>query len=213
MTPFFDPKPTPSGGLHAPATERNREPIVEVLRRVLPHQGLVLEIASGTGQHVAHFADCFPALRWQPSDIKAANLDSIRAWIAHHGRDNVDPPVFLDVAQQPWPVAHADAIVCINMIHIAPWSATEALVRGAARLLPKGGPLYLYGPFKRNGVHTAPSNQSFDERLRADDPQWGVRDLDDVQQLASAAGFAPAEIIAMPANNLSVVFRSDGTAP
>ena len=212
-TPFFDPKPTPWGGLNAPATERNRGPIVDVLRRVLPPRGLVLEIASGTGQHVAYFAECFPALRWQPSDIKPANLDSIRAWMAHQGLGNLEPPVSLDVAQQPWPVAHADAIVCINMIHIAPWSATKALLRGTARLLSKGGPLYLYGPFKRNGAHTAPSNQRFDESLRSDDPQWGVRDLEEVQQLAVAAGFGLAEIVAMPANNLSVIFRCDEASP
>ena len=149
----------------------------------------------------------FPALRWQPSDPSAAHLESIRAWAAEPGTDNVADPVALDVEAQPWPVAAADAILNINMIHIAPWSATEALFRGAARLLPPTGVLFLYGPFKRDGQHTAESNQRFDERLRAEDPRWGVRDLGDVQAVADAAGFGPPEIVAMPANNLSVIFR------
>ena len=208
--PFFDPPPAPEGGLRAAATERNRDPILEVLRGVLPQAGLVLEIASGTGQHVVHFARAFPALRWQPSDLSTAHLASIAAWSAASGADNIAPPVLLDVESASWPVAHADAILNINMIHIAPWSAAEALFRGAARLLPAAGLLYMYGPFKRGGQHTAPSNQSFDERLRAEDPRWGVRDLDDVQSLAASAGFTAAEITEMPANNLSLVFRRRG---
>ena len=203
----FDPQRVPSGGLHAAATERNREPIVEVLRRVLPPAGLVLEIASGTGQHAAFFARAFPALRWQPSDVLPAHLDSIRAWTRAAGVDNVEAPVALDVERTPWPIARADAIVNINMIHIAPWSAATALFEGAARALPASGPLFLYGPFKRDGRHTADSNARFDERLRAEDPRWGVRDLGAVQALAAAAGFGPPEIVAMPANNLSLVFR------
>src|SRR5206468_2921189 len=187
--PFFDPKPAPSGSLHAAATERNREPILQVLRAVLPPAGLVLEIASGTGQHVAFFARELPALRWQPSDPSLAHLDSIRAWSAAAGAGNIAPPVLLDVERLPWPVERADAILNINMIHIAPWSAAEALFRGAARLLPPSGLLFLYGPFKRDGQHTAESNQRFDERLRAEDPRWGVRDLGDVQATAGAAGF------------------------
>jgi SAM-dependent methyltransferase len=209
--PFFDPQPVPAGGLHAAATERNREPILQVLGRVLPPAGLVLEIASGTGQHAAFFARAFPALRWQPSDIAPAHLASIRAWSAAAAADNLAPPVVLDVERHPWPVAAADAVVNINMLHIAPWSAAAALVQGAARLLPPDGVLYLYGPFKRGGQHTAESNQRFDERLRAEDSRWGVRDLDDVERLATAAGFGPPEVIAMPANNLSLVFRRAGT--
>jgi SAM-dependent methyltransferase len=201
----FDPQPTPEGGLHAAATERNREPILEVLRRVLPPAGLVLEIASGTGQHVAHFARALTALRWQPSDASPAHLASIAAWSA--GAENVAPPVLLDVEHEPWPVAHADAILNINMVHIAPWSAAEALFRGASRRLPAAGLLYMYGPFKRGGAHTASSNERFDERLRGEDPRWGVRDVDDLERLAASAGFAPAEIVEMPANNLSLVFR------
>ncbi len=203
--PFFDPQPVPHGGLHAAATERNREPILEVLRGVLPPAGLVLEIASGTGQHVAHFARALPALRWQPSDPSPAHLESIRAW--SRDADNVAPPVFLDVEREPWPVASADAVLCINMIHIAAWSATEALFRGVARILPPSGVLYSYGPYTRGGQHTAPSNQAFDERLRAEDPRWGVRDVDELQRLAASTGFEPAEIVAMPADNLSLVFR------
>jgi SAM-dependent methyltransferase len=158
---------------------------------------------------VAFFARELPALRWQPSDPSEAHLDSIRAWSAAAGADNIAPPVQLDVERAPWPVAHADAILNINMIHIAPWSAAEALFRGAARLLPPSGVLYMYGPFKRGGQHTAESNQRFDERLRSEDPRWGVRDLDDVQALAIAAGFSPAQVVQMPANNLSLVFRRE----
>ena len=211
--PFFDPPPTPSGGLHAAATERNRGPILEILRRVLPPAGLVLEIASGTGQHVAFFARELPTLRWQPSDPSPVHLDSIHAWTVASGADNVAPPMRLDVELAPWPAAHADAILNINMIHIAPWSAAEALFRGAARLLPAAGVLFLYGPFKREGRHTAESNARFDERLRGEDPRWGVRDLGDVEAVAAAAGFGALEVIAMPANNLSLVFRRGAVAP
>jgi SAM-dependent methyltransferase len=207
--PFFDPQPVPSGGLHAAATERNREPILAVLRRVLPPQGVVLEIASGTGQHAAFFARALPALRWQPSDASAPHLESIRAWAAASGAANIAPALLLDVERAPWPITHADAILAINLLHIAPWSAAEALFRGAARLLPASGVLYVYGPFKREGRHTADSNQRFDERLRAEDPRWGVRDLSDVEALARAAGLGGAEVIPMPANNLSLVFRRD----
>jgi SAM-dependent methyltransferase len=205
--PFFDPQRVPHGGLHAAATERNRDAILDVLRAVLPPTGLVLEIASGTGQHVVHFAPALPALRFQPSDASAPHLESIRAWTTASGADNIAPPLLLDVEQQPWPLARADAIVNINMIHIAPWSAAEALFQGAARLLPAAGVLFLYGPFARGGQHTSPSNQRFDERLRAEDPRWGVRDLDDVERLAASSGFGPPELVAMPANNLSLVFR------
>src|SRR5450432_572395 len=205
--PFFDPQPVPHGGLHAAATERNRDPILEVLRGVLPPTGLVLEIASGTGQHVAYFARALPALRWQPSDPSAAHLESIRAWSAASGADNIASPLLLDVQHAPWPVAQADAVLNINMIHIAPWSAAEALFRGAARLLPAAGVLYLYGPFKRGGQHTSPSNERFDARLRGEDARWGVRDLDELAVLATSVGFEPGEIIAMPANNLSLVYR------
>jgi SAM-dependent methyltransferase len=202
-----EPTPTPPGGLHAAATERNRGPILEVLRRVLPSEGLVLEIASGTGQHVAHFAPALGALRWQPTEASPEKLASIVAWSAASGAPNIAAPVLLDVERAPWPVAHADAIVNINMVHIAPWSAAEALFRGASRVLTPPGLLYVYGPFMRGGRHTAPSNQAFDERLRGEDPRWGVRDVGDLDRLAGSSGFAPAEIVEMPANNLSLVFR------
>ena len=204
---FFDPQPVPSGGLHAAATERNRDPILDVLRRVLPAEGLVLEIASGTGQHVTYFARALPALKWQPSDPSAPHRDSVRAWTRALAVDNVADPVALDVESRPWPVARADAIVNINMIHIAPWPAAVALFQGAARVLPAGGVLFLYGPFMRGGVHTAESNQRFDERLRGEDPRWGVRNLEDVAAVAAEEGFGGPEIVAMPANNLSLIFR------
>ena len=204
---FFAPQPVPHGGLHAAATDRNREPILEVLRRVLPATGVVLEIASGTGQHAAFFACALPELRWQPSDASAPHLDSIRAWSAASGADNIAPPLLLDVERQPWPIAHADAVLNINMIHIAPWSATAALFECAARILDLRGVLFLYGPFMRDGQHTAESNQRFDERLRGEDPRWGVRDVADVERVANAAGFLLDEVVPMPANNLSLVFR------
>ena len=207
MTPFFDPRQLPSGGLDAAATERNREPILEVLRRVLPPAGLVLEIASGTGQHVAYFARALPALKWQPSDPSEPHRDSVRAWTSAATVENVADPVALDVESWPWPVTHADAILNINMIHIAPWSAAVALFRGAARVVPAGGVVFLYGPFMRGGAHTAESNQRFDERLRGEDPRWGVRNLEDVAAAAEEAGFEAPEIVAMPANNLSLIFR------
>ena len=199
----------PPGGLHAAATDRNRTPILDVLRRVLPPVGLVLEIASGTGQHVVFFARALPALQWQPSDRSPAHLESIRAWTAAAQAGNIAAPLSLDVEQGRWPIGQVDAVVNINMIHIAPWSAAKALFTGAARVLAPAGLLFLYGPFRRDGQHTAESNQRFDERLRAEDPRWGVRDLGEVQELASAAGFQSPEIIAMPANNLSLVFRRD----
>jgi len=198
------------GLLESPAAERNKEPILDAIRARLPHAGVVLEIASGTGQHIVHFARAVPALTWQPTDadddLRAAATERIRA----AGLSNVRAPLRLDALAADWPPAEPDAIVCINMIHIAPWSAAEALFRGAARTLPVGGLLYLYGPFKRGGQHTADSNQRFDERLRAEDPRWGVRDLDDVAALAAAAGFGAPEVVAMPANNLSVIFRRAG---
>ena len=200
--------PNANARLHAPATARNKEPILGVLRRVLPPRGLVLEIASGTGEHVAHFAAALPHLVFQPSDANGANLASIAAWAA--ALANVAAPIVLDVHRQPWPVARADALVCINMIHISPWSAAAALFEGAAAALPPTAPLVLYGPFKRDGRHTAPSNAEFDESLRARDPSWGVRDLGEVADLAASKGFGAPEIFPLPANNLAVVFVRTG---
>jgi hypothetical protein len=192
---------------HAPATARNRDPILDVLRGVLPARGIVLEIASGSGEHAVHFARALPGLTFQPTDPDPDALTSIAAWGAESGLPNLRPPLLLDAAAQAWPVEAADAILCINMIHISPWRATEGLLAGAARLLAPGAPLTLYGPYRRDGVPTAPSNEAFDASLRARDPAWGLRQLEDVAVLAEAAGFGPPAVFEMPANNLSVVFR------
>ena len=196
-----------SAALTAPAPERNKGPILEVLRNVLPPEGLVLEIASGTGQHVVHFARALPGLVWQPSDPDPQMRASIEAWTAGARLSNVRPPLALDVLVQPWPVAQADALVCINMVHISPWASSEALLAGAASLLPPGAPVVLYGPYRRGGVHTAASNEAFDADLRRRNPEWGVRDLEAVAALAARRRLALEEIVEMPANNLSLVLR------
>lgn len=198
---------SPDQRLFAPAVARNREPILAVLRRVLPESGLVLELASGTGEHAAFFAAAFPHLDWQPSDPDPRARASIAAFRSAEGGTNLRPPLALDGAALSWPLERAAAVVCINMIHIAPWAAAEGLMAGAARLLPAGGPLFLYGPFKEAGRHTAPSNEAFDADLRARDPRWGVRDLGEVVALAAAHGLRHEETVAMPANNRSVIFR------
>lgn len=200
MAPAFPPS-----ALHFPATRRNREPIRDALKDILPASGTVLEIASGSGEHTAFFAGAFPHLKWQPSERESTLLASISAHTRAARLENVAPPVAIDVARQPWPIAAADAVICINMLHIAPWSACGHLFAGARPILPAGAPLYLYGPFMRSGRHTAPSNAAFDRSLRAQDPSWGIRDVEDVA--AAAEGFALDRIIEMPANNLSVVFR------
>lgn len=193
----------------APATARNRAPIIDVLARVLPASGRVLEVASGTGEHVVAFAARFPALAFQPSDPDPAARSSIVAWIVESGLTNVAAPIALDAASADWPVdtGSCAAVLCINMVHISPWAATTGLMRGASAALAPDGVLYLYGPYKRAGVPTAPSNEAFDADLRARDPRWGVRDLEAVVDEAERAGFALAEVVAMPANNLSVVLR------
>jgi Protein of unknown function (DUF938) len=193
---------------HAAATTRNREPILEVLRRVLPADGTVLEIASGTGEHATYFAKHLPHLVWQPSDASRDALLSIETWRAESSPANLRAPVALDACSEAWGVDQAAAVVCINMIHIAPWRACEGLMRGASRVLRPGeGVLYLYGPFMRDGAHTAPSNEAFDRDLRARDPSWGVRALETVTVEARRNGLERVEVVAMPANNLSVVFR------
>ena len=195
--------------LFYPATQRNRDAILDVLRGVLPASGLVLEIASGSGEHVVHFAQALPGLTFQPSDPDADALRSIAAWTAEHRLANIRPPVMLDASSESeqWPITKADAMVCINMIHISPWPATLGLLRGAARILPTGAPLYLYGPYIQSGVATAPSNEAFDASLKARNPEWGLRHLDDVATAARGAGFSAPMVTPMPANNLSVVFR------
>ena len=194
------------GRLHAPATQRNRGPILEVLMRLLPAEGTVLEIASGTGEHAAWFAQHLRPLVWQPSDADPEMRASIDAHARAQGVRTIQPAVELDVRRAPWPVRHADAVVCINLIHIAPWAAAQGLFQGAAGLLRPGAPLLLYGPFKRGGEHTSDGNARFDASLRANDPSWGVRDLDDVDALAASHGFQPLEVVAMPANNLTVAY-------
>jgi SAM-dependent methyltransferase len=191
----------------APAALRNREPILEVLRQVLPASGLVLEVASGTGQHVVHFARALPALEWQPTDQSEAALASIEAWREEAGLSNVRPPLQLDVTETHWPVERAEAVISINLIHIAPWSACLGLLAGAGRILPPGGPLVLYGPYFREGVETAPSNLAFDAGLRAQDPAWGLRSLEEVAQAARSHGLSLERVVELPANNLAVVFR------
>lgn len=198
----------PPGARVSPSTARNRDPILDVLRPRLPARGLVLEVAAGAGEHAVHMAAALPGLTWQPTDPDPEALASIAAWRDHAGLPNLLPPLRLDAGDpDSWPVRHADAVVNINMIHISPWSATEGLMAGAGRLLPSGGLLYTYGPYLEADVQTAPSNLAFDRSLRDRNPAWGLRDLADVTSLAAAHGLALAERIAMPANNLSLIFR------
>lgn len=198
---------TGDAALFAPAAARNGAAILEVLRTVLPRSGTVLEVGSGTGEHAVRFAAALPALSWCPSDPDRRALGSIGAHARAAGLPNLLPPVELDARAEIWPVTRADAIVCVNMIHIAPPAATEGLLAGAGRLLPEGGPLVLYGPFRIGGTHTAESNARFDADLRMRNVDWGVRDLETVLAAAARHGLHPSERIAMPANNLSVVLR------
>jgi SAM-dependent methyltransferase len=200
-----------AGAQTSPAVARNRDPILAVLRRVLPAQGTVLEIASGTGEHAVHFAAGLPHLVWQPTDQDAEALRSILAYQAAARLPNLLPALSLDAVAPLWPVVEAAAIVAINMIHIAPWTAAEGLMAGASRILAPGSVLYLYGPFKEEGVHTAPSNAAFDASLRSRNPTWGVRHLGEVTNLASKHGLDFVERVAMPANNLSLIFRRRST--
>lgn len=190
----------------APAAERNQQPILDVLRRALPSKGLVLEIASGTGQHASFFSKHLTAIRWQPSDASREALESIEARVREARRENLLPPVELDVRVTPWSLSGADAIVCINMIHITPWEATKALFRGAEQLLDEGQRLITYGPYRLHGEHTAPSNAAFDQNLRSQNVEWGVRDVDELQQLGNETGFDLEERAAMPANNMTLIW-------
>jgi SAM-dependent methyltransferase len=191
----------------APSSARNRDPILAVLGPRLPARGRVLEIASGSGEHTMHLAGAYSGVTFQPSDPDAENRASIDAWTAHLGLANVEPALHIDATKTFAPVTAVDVVVCINMIHIAPWPAAVGLIRNAAGVLPVGGFLYFYGPYRRNGAHTAPSNAAFDESLRARDPSWGIRDLEAVVELAKNAGFAAPDVVEMPANNLSVIFE------
>jgi len=201
---------TADGEWSSPAAERNKGPILDVLARVLPPRGLVLEIASGTGQHVVHFAKALSDLTWQPSDPDAELRESIALRVREEQCVNIKNPVDLDVTRLPWPLQTADAVVAINMIHVAPWSATLALFEGAKALLSSKHVLFLYGPYRRFGHHTAETNARFDVDLRAHNPEWGLRDLEAVSDIAAGAGFVLAETVEMPANNFSLVFRREG---
>jgi hypothetical protein len=192
---------------YAPATLRNRDSIVDALRDVLPTTGVILEVASGSGEHVVHFARNFPSLIFQLSDPDQDALLSIAAWVKATGVTNVHAPIALDAMHSVWPIASADGIICINMIHIAPWEATLGLMRGAAAILSSGAPLHLYGPYLCQGIATAPSNQAFDRSLRDRNPNWGPRDLEAVAATAQTLGFSGPVVTEMPANNLSVVFH------
>jgi len=191
----------------APAALRNRDPILAVLREQLPATGLVLEVASGTGEHLVHFARNLPHLTWQPSDPSAAARQSIAAWTDAEAAPNILPPLEIDAAQTPWPVGQAAAVVCINMIHISPWAATLGLMRGAGQILRGGGVLYLYGPYIQPNRPLEPSNAAFDRDLRRQDARWGIRELSAVVECAAAQGLDFVQSVDMPANNLSVIFR------
>lgn len=196
--------------LSSPSAARNKAPVLEVLTRIFPQTGTVLEVASGTGEHVTHFAKTLTGLTWRPTEFNAESHASITAWIAAEALTNVRPPVALDASADVWPVeddAPFDAMLSMNMIHIAPWEAGLGLLSGTGRLLKPGGVLALYGPFARGGAHTAPSNAAFDESLKRRDPSWGVRDLDNVEHEANARGLILDEVVEMPANNLVVVLR------
>ncbi|WP_137678884.1 DUF938 domain-containing protein [Aurantiacibacter suaedae] len=195
---------------HAPATERNRAPIAEVLARELPASGLVLEVASGTGEHGVHFAGLFANITWQPSDPDPEALASIAAWGEDYAGENLLPPIQLDASAEDWPVARADAIYCSNMAHISPMSATEGLVVAAGKLLSEGAPLILYGPWLENEVETSPSNLTFGESLKARNPQWGLREREWLDDLCRAQGLTLTARHKMPANNLVLVYRRKG---
>ncbi|CAN5400870.1 DUF938 domain-containing protein [soil metagenome] len=192
--------------LSSPAALRNRDPILDVLRSVLPARGTVLEIASGSGEHITYFAAACRTLTWQPSDPSAEARASIAGWLAVERPANVLAPLALDASAPDWPVNQAEAILAINMVHISPWDATLGLLAGASRLLPAGRPLFLYGPYRRGEAPLAPSNAAFDADLKARNPDWGIRDLDTVAAAADTLGLSLDRVVEMPANNLSVVF-------
>jgi len=197
----------------APASRRNREPILAVLKRWLREPARVLEVASGTGQHAVFFGERLPHVEWQPSERDAQGLASIEAWVTEAGRGNVARPVVLDVRAPDWPVGRVDAVFNANMIHIAPWEVALGLLSGASRVLRPGGLLFLYGPFRVGGAHTAPSNAAFDADLRRHDPEWGVRDQEEVVAVAEEAGLVLVEANDLPANNRLLVFCKQDRKP
>ncbi len=190
-----------------PAPERNKQPIFEVLKRVLPAAGRVLEISSGSGQHAVHFATHLPSLHFIPSDMDEANLESIRAWVEHEHLTNLAAPLRIDVCDSDWAIERMDAVFNANMIHIAPWACAEGLVRGVGKYLQPEGVFALYGPFRIGGAHTAPSNAAFDADLKRRNEAWGVRDLEAVAALGENEGLTLSERVAMPANNYMLIFR------
>lgn len=206
-TPWFIDEAGPESRKHAPATLRNRQAIADVLGDYLPRTGTVLELASGSGEHVVHFAAQFPDLRWQPSDMNAEACRSIAAWTAQEALENVAPPLLIDVCDDSWPIKRADAVLCINMVHIAPWAATLAVFQRCRDLLESGTMLYFYGPYMRQDVATSQSNMDFDRSLRSRNPEWGLRDVADMDRGATDNGFDRKALVEMPANNLSLVYR------
>jgi hypothetical protein len=204
---FYEAPAADDARRSAPAALRNREPIAELLADWLPSSGLVLEIASGSGEHAIHFAKEFPDLEWQPSDAHVDALASIAAWRAAAGLPNVLAPLRIDAASTDWPIGNADALLNINMVHISPWASALGLIAGAARVLPAGAPLILYGPWLKDDVATVPSNLAFDADLKRRDPQWGLRRVEDFAVAAEGCGFALVETRQMPANNLMLLFR------
>ena len=194
----------------APAASRNRQPIADVLSEWLPERGLILEVASGTGEHVVHFAERFPALEWQPSDMHEDALNSIRAWRAEAGLANIREPLIIDVSEAGWPIEQADALLSINMVHISPWQAALGLLAGARRILAESAPLILYGPWTSGQVETAASNLAFDAQLKSVDPRWGLRSVEEFTEAAAGRGFRLADQRLMPANNMMLRFLRTG---
>jgi hypothetical protein len=192
---------------YAPATARNRDPLLQVLKSLLPRTGTILEIASGTGEHACYFAPVFGEAIWQPTDTDESAMASINAHRQADAPANLAPPLHLDVMQAEWPVSAADAVLCVNMVHISPWACCENLFRGCANVLSPGAPLVLYGPFKREGAHTAPSNAEFDQTLRRQNAEWGIRDMGEIAEAGKIRGLALEDPIAMPSNNFCLVLR------
>lgn len=214
MARFFDPKSADEAGqdarLNAPATERNRGVILELLEGCLRRDGVLLEVASGTGEHAAHMAPRLKPLYWQPTDIDDRHLASIDAWAHHAGSENLLPARRFNVLEDDWHFpdlpARISTVAAINLIHIAPWPVAEALIKGAGATLEAGDILFMYGPYKQEGAHTAPSNAAFDLSLKRQNPDWGVRDMEAVKDLANKAGFTDLDVVGMPANNFSLIF-------
>ena len=204
----FYEAPAAQGRRSAPAPLRNREPIAQVLAEWLPKRGLVLEVASGTGEHAVFFAGRFPKLEWQPSDLDAAALQSIRSWRAEAALPNLREPLIIDAASHDWPIGSADAVLNINMVHISPWASSLGLLEGASRLLRAGGPLILYGPWLSDRIETASSNLAFDADLKRRDPEWGLRNVEIFAAEAQARGLELVDQRAMPANNRMLLFRN-----